>query len=108
MATRDDRNHWWNAAAVAGGVALGVLGSRLLPPFVAAANGAMRVKLGQDPFQKLENDHRLIEATVRGMSSASDQSAAARMKLLLVLKRKLGKHAMAEEDVVYPILHEVA
>src|SRR5689334_13404794 len=84
MGTHDDRNYWWNAAAVAGGLALGVIGSRLLPPFVATANGPMRVKLGQDAFRKLENDHRLIQATPRGMADAADQSPAVRMKLLLL------------------------
>jgi len=105
---RDKRSFPWDIAALAGGVALGVVASRLLPPVVANASGAVRAKFGQDPFRKLEQDHRLIQSLLRKMAEASEDSAAQRMKLLLVFKRALGKHAMAEEDVVYPILYDVA
>ena len=93
----------WNAAALAGRVALGVLGSRLLPPVIAQASGTARAKIGRDPFRKLENDHRMIEATLQDMAAATEESAAQRMKLFLLFKRKLGKHALAEEDAVYPV-----
>ncbi len=33
------------------------------------------------------------------------ESTVKRASLFLALKRKLGKHALAEEDVVYPLLH---
>jgi hemerythrin superfamily protein len=105
---RDNRSFPWDIAALAGGVALGVVASRLLPPVVANASGAVRAKFGQDPFRKLEQDHRYIKSLLRKMAEAPEDSAAQRVKLLLLFKRALGKHAMAEEDVVYPILHEVA
>ena len=105
---RDNRSFPWDIAALAGGVALGVVASRLLPPVMANASGAVRAKFGQDPFRKLEQDHRLVKSLLRKMAEASEDSAAQRMKLLLMFKRALGKHAMAEEDVVYPILHEIA
>jgi hemerythrin superfamily protein len=98
----------WNAAALAGGVALGVLGSRLLPPVMANASGSMGAKLGRDPFRKLEQDHRLIETTLREMAAAREASLLQRTNLFLLFKRKLGKHALAEEDVVYPVLHDIA
>jgi hemerythrin superfamily protein len=98
----------WHAAALAGGVALGVLGSRLLPPVVAQASGSMRATFRRDPFGPLEDDHRRIEATLTEMVEATTGSMAQRTKLFLLFKRKLGKHAMAEEDVVYPVLHDVA
>src|SRR4051794_40562803 len=98
----------WNAAALTGGIALGVLGSRLLPPVLAQASGTARAKLGRDPFRKLEDDHRLIEATLQDMAAATEESAAQRTKLFLLFKRKLGKHALAEEDAVYPALFETA
>jgi len=98
----------WNAAALAGGVAIGVLGSRLLPPVLAQASGSMRATFRRDPFRPLEDDHRLIEATLSEMVEATTGSAAQRTKLLLLFKRKLGKHALAEEDVVYPVLHDIA
>jgi hemerythrin superfamily protein len=98
----------WNAAALAGGVAIGVLGSRLLPPVMANASGSVRAKFGRDPFRALEQDHRLIEAALEQMAAAADESVAQRTKLFLLFKRKLGKHALAEEDVVYPVLHDVS
>src|SRR5690349_18281943 len=98
----------WNVAALAGGVALGVLGSRLLPPVMANASGSVRAKFGRDPFRALEQDHRVIESTLDEMAAASDESTAQRTKLFLLFKRKLGKHALAEEDVVYPALHDIA
>jgi hemerythrin superfamily protein len=105
---RDNRSFPWDIAALAGGVALGVAASRLLPPAVATASGALKARFGQDPFRKLEQDHRYVKSLLSKMTDASEGSAAERMKLLLLFKRALGKHAMAEEDVVYPILHEVA
>jgi iron-sulfur cluster repair protein YtfE (RIC family) len=85
-----------------------VAASRFLPPVVANASGALKAKFGQDPFRKLEEDHRYVKSLLRRMADASEGSPAERMKLLLMFKRALGKHAMAEEDVVYPILHEIA
>jgi hemerythrin superfamily protein len=93
-------------AAVAGGLAMGVLGSRLLPPLVAGATGSVRARLGQDPFERLRHDHRHILSILDQMSQAPDDSTTRRMPLFLSLKRTLGKHALAEEDVVYPLLHE--
>src|SRR5690349_24814001 len=98
----------WHAAALAGGVALGVLGSRLLPPVVAQASGSMRATFRRDPFRPLEDDHRVIEATLAEMIEATTGSTAQRTKLFRLFKRKLGKHALAEEDVVYPVLHDIA
>ena len=39
------------------------------------------------------------------MTKQPADSTARRSASFLMLKRKLAKHAMAEEDVVYPILH---
>jgi len=50
----------------------------------------------------------MVQSLLRKMAAASEESTAQRLKLLLMFKRALGKHAMAEEDVVYPILHDVA
>ena len=91
---------------MAGALALGALGGRLVPPLVAGAMGAMRSQLGHDPFERLKQDHRHIMSVLARMVAASGESAAKRAPLLLSLKRTLGKHALAEEDVVYPILHQ--
>ena len=44
-------------------------------------------------------------ATLDQMLAAPTESIAKRASLFLALKRKLAKHALAEEDVVYPLLH---
>jgi hemerythrin-like domain-containing protein len=96
-----------NIAIAAGGLAVGVIGSRLLAPMLAMGAGAIRGKSG-DPFKKLEDDHRLLLKTLEAMEKIEDHGTAKRGLLFLTLKRKLGKHAMAEEDVVYPLLSEEA
>jgi hemerythrin superfamily protein len=93
------------ALAIVGGLAVGILGSRLLPPMVVQAKETARMRGNGDPFDKLIQDHKLIKATLREMEQTTE-GIGARMKLLMTLKRKLGKHAMAEEDVVYPLVHD--
>ena len=87
------------------GIAAGVLGSRLLPPLLAVATGAARARRTDDPFDLLIADHRKIESLLDSMVADPAGSTAKRASTFLMLKRKLGKHALAEEDVVYPILH---
>ena len=104
---RTHGNDWfqWDIAALAGGLAVGILGSRLLPPMLAAASGAVRVKLGQDPFERLKDEHRQILTILDQMLQARDGATARRTALFLSLKRTFARHALAEEDVVYPVLH---
>ena len=104
------REPWFgkNLAAVAGGVAVGVLGSRLLPPMLAMANGSVRARLGEGPFERLKQDHRQILSILDRMAERSDDGMASQGALFLSLKRTLAKHALAEEDIVYPVLHERA
>ena len=92
-------------AVLFAGVAAGVLGSRLLPPLIASATGSAKAARSGDPFDTLVADHRQILSLLDGMVANHDASAVRRGSLFLMLKRKLGKHALAEEDVVYPILH---
>jgi iron-sulfur cluster repair protein YtfE (RIC family) len=93
-----------DVAALLGGVALGIMGSRLLPPLFASANGTVRGRLGADPFDQLIQDHRRILSILDQM--IWEDATTRRGKLFLQLKRTLAKHAMAEEDVVYPLLIE--
>jgi hemerythrin superfamily protein len=65
----------------------------------------MRARFAQDPFDRLRQDHRQILDILDRMLQARDGDAARRGALLLSLKRTLAKHALAEEDVVYPALH---
>jgi hemerythrin superfamily protein len=93
-------------AAVASGVAIGIIGSRLLPPLIASASGSVRAGLGGDVFEQLIQDHRYFLSTLDEMLETPADAIMRRTKQLLMLKRALAKHALAEEDVVYPLLHE--
>jgi hemerythrin superfamily protein len=104
----EDKNSARDLAVLIGGIAVGILGSRLLPPLVASASGMRRARAGNDPFELLIEDHRQILSTLDEMVAASADSTLQRSRMFLRLKRKLGKHALAEEDVVYPLLHTQA
>jgi hemerythrin superfamily protein len=93
-------------AVFMGGIAAGIVGSRLLPPFIAATAGSARARRGHDPFELLISDHRHILSLLDEMANVSADSTLQRSRLFLMLKRKLAKHAMAEEDVVYPLVHD--
>jgi hemerythrin-like domain-containing protein len=93
-----------NVAILLGGIAAGIVGSRLLPPVVALISGSRRVRAGEDPFALLIEDHRQILSYLDQMVATPVDSTLYRSRLFLMLKRKLAKHALAEEDVVYPIL----
>jgi hemerythrin superfamily protein len=88
-----------------GGIAAGIMASRVVPPIVAAIVGAGRSRVSGDPFALLVEDHRKILSLLDRMAATPASSAAKRWRLFLMLKRKLAKHALAEEDVVYPIVH---
>jgi hypothetical protein len=90
--------------AMAGSLVMGVLGGRLIPPLLAGTIGARRSGAGQDPFERLRRDHRHIRSVLDRMVDAADASGMRRAPLFVVLKRRLAKHALAEEDVVYPLL----
>ncbi|HYP13409.1 MAG TPA: hemerythrin domain-containing protein [Bryobacteraceae bacterium] len=100
------KNWQRDIATLAGGLALGVLGSRLLVPMIATARGAARGRAGHDPFELLIEDHRKIVGLLHEMENSGQAPVPYRMKLFLAIKRTLGKHAMAEEDVVYPLMHQ--
>jgi iron-sulfur cluster repair protein YtfE (RIC family) len=86
----------------------GVIASRLLPPMVAQAVGDVRARSGGDPFDRLIQDHRRILSLLEQMREVPVEHRAERTKLFLSLKRTLAKHALAEEDIVYPLLHHDA
>jgi hemerythrin superfamily protein len=94
--------------AFAGGVLVALIASRLMPPVVAQAAGTMRAQAGRDPFDALAHDHRIILSLLDDMEHSPDHATVRRTQLLLRLKRRLAAHALAEEDVVYPLLHDRA
>ncbi len=95
-------------AAFAGGAVAAVIASRILPPLLAQAAGRAGAAAGRDPFDALARDHRIILGLLEGMERSDPRAVARRTQLLLRLKRRLAAHALAEEDVVYPLLYHRA
>ena len=94
--------------AFAWGAAAAVVASRVLPPLIAQLAGSARVNAESDPFAALAADHRKFSALLGQMEQSEGGGVFNRMQLLLRLKRRLAAHAMAEEDIVYPLLHDRA
>lgn len=92
-----------NVLAFLAGALAGAFAVRVLPPVIAQLAGAMR-----DPFDDLTADHRHFVRLLRSMEESGPDEPVRRTALLLRLKRGLAAHAMAEEDVVYPLLHDEA
>jgi len=99
---------WFSArsmAAFAGGAMAGVIASRILPPFMAQATGTTT---DRDPFDALAQDHWAFLSLLREMEESPPGAVFGRTQRLLRLKRRLTAHALAEEDVIYPLLREQA
>ena len=94
------------AAMFFAGVAAALVASRILPPFLAQAAGL--VQATGDPIDALVQDHRAILRLLRQMETSPTDAVFDRTHRLLRLKRLLTAHALAEESVVYPALHERA
>ncbi|HYD29742.1 MAG TPA: hemerythrin domain-containing protein [Azospirillaceae bacterium] len=95
-------------AAFASGAVAAIIVSRILPPLVAQATGAARAVAGRDPFDALAQDHRQILFLLNEMERSPNDAVFHRTQHLLRLKRRLTAHALAEEDVIYPLLHDQA
>ncbi|MFL6351414.1 MAG: hemerythrin domain-containing protein [Bryobacteraceae bacterium] len=85
---------------VAGGAFLG----RFLPVLFANASVLAQGAAGRDPFATLIEEHRTLLSLLDKMQHLPASDWAKRKLLFLAFKRKIGKHAMAEEDVIYPLL----
>ena len=88
------------ALGVTGAVLLG----RLLPVVYANAVGAFRGATGKDPFEGLIAEHRKLLSLLDQMEAATVDQPLTRLRLFYDFKRTIGKHALAEEDIVYPLL----
>jgi hemerythrin superfamily protein len=90
------------------GAAGGILAGKLLPIVIANATGVARAAAGKDPFEGLVREHRELLALLDRMENAPRGNYVRRGMLFAQFKRKIAKHAMAEEDVVYPMLTDEA
>ena len=88
------------ALGVTGAVLLG----RLLPVVYANAIGLARGAAGKDPFAGLIAEHRKLLSLLDQMEATTVDQPLTRMRLFYDFKRTIGKHALAEEDIVYPLL----
>jgi hypothetical protein len=93
-----------SAASFATGAMLALVGSRLLPPLIAQARGAVRGSGGGDPLASLLEDHVAIMSHLDALVDSANAESFRRGQRLLRLKRRLGAHAMAEENILYPAL----
>jgi hemerythrin superfamily protein len=92
--------------AFAIGAAASAFASRVMPPMAGRAIGRARVAAGGDPFDALAADHRRVLATIDTLLQSDDSATMRRTTGLLQVKRSLTAHALAEEDIVYPLLRE--
>ncbi len=86
------------------GAATGVLFGRFLPLVFANASGLLLGAAGRDPFAGLIQEHRKLLSLLERMEGQTASEWAKRKLLFLAFKRTIGKHAMAEEDIIYPML----
>ena len=87
------------------GFAAGFVLSRLAPSLWAQVRGAAGSALGEDPFAELIRQHRTLLSLLDRMEQTPASAAGRRVFLLLAFKRTIAKHALAEENVAYPVLY---
>ncbi len=87
------------------GFAAGLVLSRVAPSVWAQLRGAAGSALGEDPFVELIRQHRTLLSLLDRMEQTPAHAAARRAALFLAFKRTIAKHALAEEDVAYPLLY---
>jgi hemerythrin superfamily protein len=97
-----------DALTFGAGAMLMLMASRLAPPFAGRAIGSIRAMTGTDPFDALAQDHHKALALFDRIEATDDSAIVRRNAMLLQLKRMLTAHALAEEDIVYPMLHDDA
>jgi hemerythrin superfamily protein len=95
-------------AMFAGGAVAGVVAARCLSPWLGQALGLARSAVGGDPFDALARDHRTVLKALDALAETPDDAVLRRAKMLLMIKHALTAHALAEEDVIYPLLHDRA
>lgn len=105
--SRIDGNRGWGDGrlwgAVAAGVAVGLFANLGRKAAMQAMSGA-----SGDWFEALKTEHRLALAIFDKLEATRDDQTTQRTMLLAKLKYALLKHAIEEEDVIYPALRDAA
>jgi hemerythrin-like domain-containing protein len=89
------------AGAALAGAAIGIaanVGRKLFVQFSSGATG--------DWFEALKTEHRMTLAIFDKIEATDDSQTMMRGHLLTKLKHALDKHAVEEENVIYPALRE--
>ena len=89
------------AGAVAGGAALGVLAMLGRKAAVQSATA-----LAGDWMDGLIAEHQAVLKLFDAIEATDDKAAGRRSMLLMQIKHALAKHAIEEENVIYPALRE--
>ena len=63
---------------------------------------------GTDPFDALAQDHRKLLSLFEQIEATDNSATVRRAAMLFQAKRMLTAHALAEEDIIYPMLHDDA
>ena len=101
MAERNDLLR--DAALVAAGAAAALVIGRFGMPLVAKTIGLARGAAGAgDAFEELTADHERVIAMLE--KAQVEQTAPKKLALFAAIKRDLSKHAVAEEDIIYPLI----
>jgi hemerythrin superfamily protein len=96
------------AVSFGAGALMMLTASRIAPPFAGRAIGSLRSITGTDPFDALAQDHRKVLALLDRLVETDKASTMRRAAMLFQIKRMLTAHALAEEDIIYPMLHDDA
>ncbi|MDP8916763.1 MAG: hemerythrin domain-containing protein [Pseudomonadota bacterium] len=74
---------------------------------LAHQGGEVLATKGGDWFEILKLEHRMVNALFEQLLKTEEHETKKRAALLLGIKQGLTKHALQEEDVVYPMLREM-
>ena len=97
-----------DAVIFGAGALLMLTAGRIASPVAGRAIGSLRAMAGTDPFEALAQDHQKVLALFERIEATDASATLRRATLLLQLKRMLTAHALAEEDIVYPMLRDDA
>ena len=90
------------------GALLMMAAGRMAAPVAGRAIGSMRAMAGGDPFDALAQDHQKVLALFDNIEASDETATGRRTAMLFQLKRMLTAHALAEEDIIYPMLRDDA
>ena len=96
----------WNGNA---GTLLGVAAAGAAAGFAANLGRKFVIQFATgrgDWFESLKNEHEMVLKIFDKMEATRDDQTMMRSLLLTQLKHALGKHALEEENVIYPALRD--